>query len=113
MNHTVSENGCWVWQGALNSSGYAPYWYHWTRVKGPKPKGIEIDHTCNNRKCVNTDHMELVTRSENQKRRHQRRPRTHCKLGHLLDGRRTRKEGGKYCKTCVVASKKKQRERKS
>lgn len=40
----------------------------WTHEHGPIPDGLEIDHLCFNRHCVNTKHMELVTHYENLKR---------------------------------------------
>ena len=39
---------------------------------GPIPDGLEIDHTCNNPRCINTDHLEAVTHQENCKRAFQR-----------------------------------------
>lgn len=40
----------------VNSNGFVP---------GKK----QIDHLCNNRMCVNEDHLEMVTHKQNQKRR--------------------------------------------
>jgi HNH endonuclease len=40
----------------------------WERKYGPIPEGMEPDHTCRNRGCVNTDHMELVTNLDNLRR---------------------------------------------
>jgi len=35
---------------------------------GPIPEGLEIDHTCRNRACVNPSHMKPVTKAENDQR---------------------------------------------
>lgn len=35
---------------------------------GPIPAGLELDHTCRVRRCVNPDHLEPVTHAENQRR---------------------------------------------
>lgn len=38
----------------------------WEKVNGPIPDGYEIDHKCKNRQCQNTNHMQLLTRSEHK-----------------------------------------------
>lgn len=35
--------------------------------KGPIPEGLEIDHVCRNRSCVNPEHLRAVTRRENMR----------------------------------------------
>jgi hypothetical protein len=68
--------GCWNWQGTL-SAGYAIFkdgrnwpghrWSYEYHV-APIPEGLQIDHLCNNRACVNPWHLEPVSRSENARR---------------------------------------------
>lgn len=66
---------------------------------GPIPKGLEIDHLCRNRACVNVEHMEVVTHAENMRRAFQRR--THCKHGHeYTEADRNPTSGHHMCMTC-------------
>ena len=94
-NTIVQNDGCIVWTKMLNENGYGlmgiafkdeagityrnPIFVHrfaWALVhgidalpngSGPERKGdrIVLNHTCHNRKCVNTDHMEAILQSEN------------------------------------------------
>ncbi len=71
---------------------------------GPIPEGAEVDHTCNVMDCVNPDHLEAVTKLENNRRRQARR--THCPKGHVLMGDNvkvtTTKTGTtRQCRTCL------------
>ena len=90
----------------------------WIKEYGYIPKGLVIDHLCSNKRCINIEHLEPVTPSENMKRAAQRPNelgtaiQTHCKNGHLLDG--TRRDGNKnkrYCKTCNKINKQRERAR--
>lgn len=70
--------GCWVWTAASNGRGYGRIWVdgrphpaHRVAYEihvGPIPAGMEIDHLCRNRGCVNPAHLEPVTRRENLRR---------------------------------------------
>lgn len=71
--------GCHIWQGGLSSNGYGIFGldgrktnnahiYADNRARGPIPPGLERDHTCNVRRCVNPDHIERVTHAENIRR---------------------------------------------
>lgn len=77
---TASERGCLVWLGCLNSKGYGcigdgsggvvlTHRMVWEEQHGSIPDGLTIDHRCLEKRCLNTAHMELVTRGENSRRR--------------------------------------------
>jgi hypothetical protein len=44
----------------------------WERERGPIPEGYEPDHLCRNTLCVNLDHVEIVTKAENNGRAHRK-----------------------------------------
>jgi hypothetical protein len=66
---------CWLWKNARMANGYgvfrSGYKLHsahrvfYTQTKGTIPKGLDLDHLCKIRHCVNPDHLEAVTRSIN------------------------------------------------
>ena len=115
-DHVDASGDCWVWTGTL-SHGYGSLWipgrihvfahrYAYELLVGPIPKGLQIDHRCRNLVCVNPDHLEVVTISENVMRgqgfaaRHARK--TRCKRGHPFDEANTYlvKGGGRTCRRC-------------
>lgn len=92
---------CIVWTGTLSSTGYGclsienvpvlAHRYAYERVYGPIPQGLEIDHLCRNRACVNLAHLEPVTCKVNVNRgslAHVNRERAAnaktCRNGHPL-----------------------------
>lgn len=119
--HTNPETGCWEWTGQLNSNGYGwaqrgpghkPRVVHriiWEHTHNkPVPSGLQLDHTCRNRRCCNPDHLEPVTGSENTRRQeHFNRSKTTCPKGHEYTDENTRitKEGRRQCRACDRARK--------
>ena len=120
--------GCWNWLKTCTPNGYGlrhgnkkdvpsmtAHRFVFMSVRGPIPEGLELDHLCRNKKCVNPDHLEPVTHAENMRRCPSSLARLSsplCSHGHPLDGIRARSKGGRYCKTCVKLNKRRQRERK-
>lgn len=104
---------CWIWLAHVYPSGYAGFgrgrrgsgmtyahiWSYEHHV-GPIPGGLELDHLCRVRRCVNPDHLEPVTHAENVRRASS--AQTHCRHGHPYDEANTYIDGvGKrHCRTC-------------
>jgi hypothetical protein len=117
------DDECWLWTGSIGRSGYGvahlknhktmcAHRYIYQKFKEIIPAGLELDHLCRNKKCVNPNHLEPVTHSENMKRSTPYSARgisSLCSKGHILDGIRRQSDGWRYCKTCVKLNKRKQR----
>ena len=95
--YTVDENGCWIWNGGVCEDGYGKsgrragqtlaHRAFYVILVGPIPAGMELDHTCKNRLCVNPSHLEPVSHAVNVARgdylsNHRNRRKTHCVRGH-------------------------------
>ena len=79
---TEPNSGCWIWVGGRTGVGYGAlgfgggrpegligaHVFAYLAFRGPISHGLEIDHLCRMRWCVNPQHMELVTRRINSLR---------------------------------------------
>jgi hypothetical protein len=108
----VADDGCWIWLGSRSDAGYGILWsgerrlrahrFAYTAVVGPIPEGLDLDHLCRVRHCVNPAHLEPVTRGENARRGEAPTIKVwrsgRCERGHELspirDGRHN------MCRTC-------------
>lgn len=105
------EDDCWTWTGSLNrgygifNSRQAHLLAHrvaYTLLIGPVPEGLELDHLCRNRACLNPAHLEPVTHQENM-RRGLFGAATHCPQGHAYDEANTYvnpKTRDRICRRC-------------
>jgi len=110
-------SGCWLWTAAERRGGYGGFYIGpgrsmrahkiaFEELVGPVPEGLELDHRCRTRCCVNPAHLEPVTRVVNVRRgtapaaRHF--AKTECVNGHPFDDRNTYQwNGRRFCKACM------------
>jgi hypothetical protein len=119
---TAGPEGCWNWNASHSPTGYARIGAGGRKGKtlyahrvsyelfvGSIPEGMQLDHLCRNRGCVNPAHLEPVTQRENILRgnglsaKYARRG-NRCLRGHLYDEENTylRPDNGKrQCKACT------------
>lgn len=75
------ETDCWEWRAAIadptgtsyggitvDGKRYQAHRLAYETWVGPIPEGLEIDHLCRVRACINPDHLEVVTHAENMRR---------------------------------------------
>lgn len=79
---TIDDSGCWLWKLSVDRDGYAQgkggrmHRKTYEHSMGPIPPGLELDHTCEVRHCINPKHLEPVTTLENKVRHYVRAGRT-------------------------------------
>ena len=115
------ENGCWIWPWGKDKDGYAINTHAYeiigtSRVHralymllvGDISVGLELDHECKNRACVNPAHMRPVTSKQNKENANNfERNKTHCIRGHEFTEENTyvfpsdsSHAGERLCKEC-------------
>lgn len=116
--------GCWLWIGATSTKGYGRACvdgrfyqahrlaYEWS--KGLIPEGMQLNHLCRTRHCVNPAHLRPVTNRENSLAPGSLSPskanaeRLTCAKGHNLTPENTYRKPShpswRVCRTCKAES---------
>lgn len=74
-NKVQKSNDCWRWIGRIESYGYGRFYFKgklilahrmaYELLVGEIKEGLQLDHLCRNRWCVNPAHLEQVTQKQN------------------------------------------------
>ncbi len=112
---------CWNWLGAL-AHGYGRIHYQgetrqahrvsYELVNEKIPEALVLDHLCENKRCINPDHLEPVTNKLNIYRASTgNSQKTHCPKGHIYDSENTYIDprGFRNCKACAKERKSKKK----
>jgi hypothetical protein len=113
------QTECWNWK-ASKRFGYGDFFpcgrrkrvkahrFSYEFFKGAVPSGLQLDHLCRNRACVNPDHLEPVSSQENLVRSPLtwagiNSRKTHCKHGHEFTAENTyvAPDGQRGCRVCL------------
>ncbi len=114
----IEGSGCLIWSGHRMSNGYGVLFYNnesmlahrfaYLAFVGSIPVGHVIHHDCGNRSCVNTFHLECVSRGDHVILKHNfNGDKTVCRNGHKYTSSNTYyykdKHGRPYrkCKECI------------
>jgi len=120
----ITETGCLIWLGKLDKDGYGVMVIEGRQIPahkasyedsvGPVPSGLQLDHLCRVRCCVEPRHLEPVTCAENIRRGltgKNMADRTHCPRNHPYDAANTyfNRKGARHCRLCKIERRRERR----
>ena len=116
---------CWDWTACKDKDGYGSFSVNGKSIRSHKfsyelyngeiPKGLQLDHLCRNRDCINPIHLEPVTAQENIKRglsgkiNNYNKQKTHCPQGHKYNIQNTYRDLSRNNRHCIICTKTKQK----
>lgn len=119
----TAPNGCWKWLGSWSGEDYGIFGVNgklkrvhrisWILVNGAIPDGLDILHKCDNRRCLNPDHLFIGTHQDNmtdKSEKYRAKYNGLCKRGH--DNWKVTSEGHRHCRTCLSIANKVKKQKK-
>jgi hypothetical protein len=118
---------CWPFMSSIGKSGCGRFFYHgqcrdaykigYELLVGPIPEDKHLHHICENRRCVNPAHLEVVSVRDHFVNRSPKHityinsRKTHCPQGHpLVDGNLVKFRQNKNQRVCLICTRKRVRE---